>query len=80
MSNPFEDADGQYLALVNDEGQYSLWPADMDIPEGWTAAAPAAGRAQTLDLINREWTDMRPLSLVRAMDGAADAEQGAAAR
>lgn len=26
-SNPFEDPEGTYLVLVNDEGQYSLWPS-----------------------------------------------------
>ena len=25
-TNPFEDEDGRYYALINDEGQYSLWP------------------------------------------------------
>ena len=26
-TNPFEDEDAVYLALINDEGQYSLRPA-----------------------------------------------------
>ncbi|SED19230.1 MbtH-like protein [Streptomyces melanosporofaciens] len=26
-TNPFEDPEGTYLVLVNDEGQHSLWPA-----------------------------------------------------
>lgn len=30
MANPFEDADDTYLVLMNDEGQYSLWPAFID--------------------------------------------------
>lgn len=34
MTNPFEDADDTYLALVNDEGQYSLWPAFIEVPAG----------------------------------------------
>lgn len=32
MSNPFEDENGTYLVLVNDEGQHSLWPAFADVP------------------------------------------------
>jgi uncharacterized protein YbdZ (MbtH family) len=27
MANPFNDDQGTFPALVNDEGQYSLWPA-----------------------------------------------------
>jgi MbtH protein len=26
MANPFEDENGNYYALINEEGQYSLWP------------------------------------------------------
>ena len=71
MSNPFEDKDGVYLALVNGEGQYSLWPAFIDVPDGWTVAHPKDSRDACLDFINRTWTDMRPKSLVEAMDASA---------
>ncbi|MFE7595491.1 MbtH family NRPS accessory protein, partial [Kitasatospora sp. NPDC057512] len=26
MTNPFDDQDGTFLVLVNDENQHSLWP------------------------------------------------------
>ena len=71
MSNPFEDKDGSYLALVNDEGQYSLWPAFIDVPAGWTVAHPKDSRDACLDFINRTGTDMRPTSLVEAMNASA---------
>lgn len=35
MTNPFEDNDGIYLVLINEELQYSLWPAFADVPPGW---------------------------------------------
>ncbi|HWH01498.1 MAG TPA: MbtH family protein [Pilimelia sp.] len=66
MSNPFEDPEGRYYALVNDEGQYSLWPAFLDVPAGWTVAHGAAGREECLAHVERSWTDMRPRSLVEA--------------
>lgn len=69
MSNPFEDNDGEFLALVNGEGQYSLWPAFIDVPAGWTIAHPRDSREACLDFINRTWTDLRPKSLIEAMDG-----------
>ena len=68
MTNPFEDESGEYLVLVNDEGQYSLWPAFLDIPPGWTATGPRGERAVCLAWIDEHWTDMRPLSLVRQME------------
>lgn len=69
MGNPFDDDSRSYLALVNDEGQYSLWPADIAIPAGWSQAMTADSRAACLAYIEETWTDMRPRSLVEAMDG-----------
>lgn len=36
MTNPFEKQDGTYKVLINEEGQHSLWPAFLHIPEGWS--------------------------------------------
>jgi MbtH protein len=66
-SNPFEDENASYCALVNDEGQYSLWPTFADVPAGWTVVHGPDSRRACLDFIEREWTDMRPRSLVRQM-------------
>lgn len=73
MSNPFEDADGTYLVLVNDEGQHSLWPSFVEVPAGWTCVVPETDRQSCLDYINENWTDMRPASLIAAMDAAGTA-------
>jgi MbtH protein len=69
MTNPFEDEDGIYVVLINDEGQYSLWPNIIDVPAGWTIVHPADRRHACLDYINEHWTDMRPKSLIQAMKG-----------
>jgi MbtH protein len=68
MTNPFENEDGLYLVLINDEGQYSLWPNDIDIPVGWSIVHPPDQRKTCLDYINENWTDMRPKSLIEAMN------------
>ncbi|EFE72870.1 MbtH family protein [Streptomyces filamentosus] len=68
MANPFENNDGSYLVLVNDEGQYSLWPAFADVPAGWTVTFGESSRQECLDHINENWTDMRPKSLIRQME------------
>lgn len=67
MTNPFDDEDGTFLVLVNEEGQYSLWPEFREVPQGWTAVGPSGKRQTCLDWIEEHWTDMRPLSLVRQM-------------
>ncbi|MBW7460090.1 MbtH family protein [Paenibacillus sepulcri] len=63
MSNPFENMDGAYLVLINGEGQYSLWPAFVETPKGWSAVYGQESRQSCLDYINSKWTDMRPASL-----------------
>jgi MbtH protein len=68
MTNPFEDENGEYLVLVNDEAQYSLWPEFRDIPVGWKATGPRGKRKECLEWIDANWKDMRPASLVRAME------------
>ena len=69
-TNPFDDDNGQFYALVNDEEQYSLWPAFADAPAGWRVAFGAADRQDCLAYVEENWTDMRPKSLRVAMDAA----------
>lgn len=71
MTNPFEDPDGTYHILVNDEGQHSLWPTFADVPAGWEIALRDESRQACLDYVEENWTDMRPKSLVRHMDESA---------
>ncbi|HEY4454719.1 MAG TPA: MbtH family protein [Pseudonocardiaceae bacterium] len=68
MTNPFDDPDATYLALVNEEGQYSLWPAFLRVPPGWEISRAVADRQTCLDHIAERWTDMRPRSLAARMD------------
>lgn len=57
----------QYRVVINHEEQYSIWPVDRDIPLGWTQVGETATKEECLDYIERVWTDMRPLSLRRAL-------------
>lgn len=68
MTNPFDNEDGTFLVLVNDEGQYSLWPEFIEIPTGWRATGPTGSRSECLAWVDEHWIDMRPLSLVRQME------------
>lgn len=67
-TNPFEDPDASYFVLINEEGQYSLWPAFADVPGGWMVIFGEGGRQECLDFIEKNWTDMRPKSLIKAME------------
>jgi len=68
MINPFEDPDGTYVVLVNNEGQHSLWPSFVEVPVGWTVVREESARSTCLDFVNANWTDMRPTSLIRSVD------------
>jgi uncharacterized protein YbdZ (MbtH family) len=68
VTNPFEDENATYSVLVNDEGQYSLWPSFKAEPKGWTVVHSSDGRAACLEFIHKHWTDMRPNSLVQRMN------------
>jgi MbtH protein len=77
-TNPFDDEDGVFYALINDEGQYSLWPTFAEVPAGWRVVHGPGTRQEALDHIEANWTDMRPRSLVERMER--DAQERAAGR
>jgi uncharacterized protein YbdZ (MbtH family) len=58
-----------YNVVVNDEGQYSIWSDDLnlEIPKGWRPVGKSGPKADCLSYIQDVWTDMRPLSLQKAM-------------
>ncbi len=57
-----------YKVVVNHEEQYSIWPADREIPLGWRDAGKHGPRDECLAYINEVWTDMRPLSIRKKME------------
>jgi MbtH protein len=67
MTNPFEDENGTYHVLINDEGQHSLWPTFIKAPDGWTIIHNSDSRAACLEFIKENWTDLRPKSLIEKM-------------
>jgi MbtH protein len=66
-ANPFDDDNGSFLVLVNDEEQHSLWPEFVDVPAGWRVGFGAAGRAECLAYVEQHWTDIRPRTLRDAL-------------
>ena len=62
-TNPFDDAEGRYLVLVNDDGQHSLWRDFIAVPAGWIVSFGPAGRQACLDHIDTTWADLTPAGL-----------------
>lgn len=84
----FDREDEIFIVLVNHEEQYSLWPHWKKVPGGWTAQTDENGvqikgdKKTVSEYVEKHWTDMRPLSLRKAMaeqtaGAAASAEQPA---
>lgn len=69
MSDEAEDTQ-TYQVVVNHEEQYSIWPVDRELPAGWRAEGTTGPKEQCLAHIDEVWTDMRPLSLRKAMEEA----------
>lgn len=55
--------DGTVKVVVNDEGQYALWPAGRGVPSGWTETGKSGPKDDCLAYISENWQDMRPRSI-----------------
>jgi MbtH protein len=70
MSDGTVNAGQEYRVVQNDEEQFSIWPAARELPLGWKNVDMRGTKEECLAYIAKAWTDMRPLSLRRAMDQA----------
>lgn len=66
-TNPFDDPDGTFYVLANDEDQHSLWPGFADPPAGWRVVFGEGTREDCMTYIEQNWTDIRPRSLKAAI-------------
>ena len=63
----FDNDDAIYQVVINHEEQYSIWPDFKEVPAGWTKVGVQGAKQVCLDYIDKVWTDMRQLSLRRAL-------------
>lgn len=63
-TNPFEDPQGRFKVLANDENQHSLWPSFAEVPTGWRTVFGEDTREACLAYVETNWTDLRPASLI----------------
>jgi MbtH protein len=58
-----------YAVVINSEEQYSMWPADSEIPTGWESVGKTGTKQECLEYIEEVWTDLRPLSIRKKLEG-----------
>lgn len=57
------DDSPSYQVLVNDDQDYSIWPADREPNPGWTSTGYRGTKAQCLAYLHEKWTAHRPLDI-----------------
>ncbi|QLL07806.1 MbtH family protein [Mycobacterium vicinigordonae] len=72
VTNPFDDGNGSFLVLINEQEQHSLWPAFADVPSGWRVVHGEAPRAECLHYVEQSWPDIRPISLRERLAASSD--------
>ncbi|WP_150050254.1 MULTISPECIES: MbtH family protein [Methylomonas] len=64
-----DSEDTVFQVVVNHEEQYSIWPDYKPVPNGWRTVGKSGLKKDCLEYIEQVWTDMRPLSLRKFMEG-----------
>ena len=63
---------GEFAVVVNDEDQWSIWPAHRAVPAGWTAEGTIGSQRECVEHIETCWTDIRPRSVRKAGSAGVD--------
>jgi len=69
MSVNDSDDSTMYQVVINHEEQYSIYPENREPPAGWQAVGKTGSKQECLEYIEQVWTDMRPISLRKQMEG-----------
>ncbi|MFC8383222.1 MbtH family protein [Nocardia sp. NPDC057272] len=49
--NPFDQQDGKFFVLVNNDGQNSIWPTFAEVPHGWRIVFEENSRDACLEYV-----------------------------
>ncbi|MGW6444319.1 MULTISPECIES: MbtH family protein [Lentzea] len=52
MTSPLAQAHTMFLVLVSPTGQYSIWPAVLQVPAGWQVVHGVASRQSCADYVD----------------------------
>lgn len=50
----------RWSVLVNETGQYGLFPAELTVPDGWYPTGHQGTRESGIEYVDRHWTNLRP--------------------
>jgi MbtH protein len=50
----------RYTVVINDAGQWSIWPLGQQVPAGWREVGMTGAESECLAHIERNWTDPLP--------------------
>lgn len=55
-----DDETTLYRVVLNQDGQYSVWPGHLPVPLGWQEEGRTGTKEACLAHIATVWSDMRP--------------------
>lgn len=69
------DSSLDFVVLINDEEQYSLWSSSIAVPAGWRVVHGPTNKQACLDYVDDVWKDLTPRSVrLRLQEAAARGE------
>ncbi|ROP59312.1 uncharacterized protein YbdZ (MbtH family) [Enterobacter sp. BIGb0383] len=60
FSNPFDDLQGQFYLLQNGQQQFSLWPQQCALPEGWQIVCEPQSADACQQWLDTHWQTLLP--------------------
>lgn len=60
FTNPFDNPQGQFYILQNNQQQYSLWPAQCVLPDGWRVLCEPQPQDACNVWLDAHWQTLTP--------------------
>lgn len=58
--NPFDSEKLSFFVLLNQQGQYSLWPEFASQPIGWEIVLGPVSRSECVTYVEQHWKAINP--------------------
>ncbi|MGW3690124.1 MbtH family NRPS accessory protein [Streptomyces sp. NPDC005125] len=69
MQVTVENTDQSLLLLANEDGQYCLWPTNVEPPGGWQQALTTGDRKEFIRSLLQEMPAIKPVTFEKAGPG-----------
>lgn len=60
FSNPFDDPQGLFAIVQNSQQQYSLWPQQCTLPDGWRVVCEPQSPEACQQWLAAHWSTLIP--------------------